>query len=197
MNFIKSFYRENRKLFSSVVLVWMCASLAGIVYASKIEGESFSALSKIISDSFSEAPDIGKMIGQSFASKMELLTGVIIASTTPAFSPLIYFLSAFCGFSTGVSCALVIRMYSLKGALVNLTIHILPLSLSLPLYFMLFVSGLKFSFIPRKLILTEKVSERRRQWVSYILLQSAITLCIFMINVTETFLCRNIITFLN
>ena len=196
MNFIKSFFEENRKLFFSVALVWICACVTGSLYGSKIDGESFLILSKSISSSFNPAPGIGEMIGKGFILKTGLFLGVMIASTGPLLSPIIYLISAFDGFSLGISCALIIRMYSLKGSLINLIIYIFPLSLSLPLCFMLFVSGLKFSLAPRENILNERVSVRRKQWFSYFLLQGTISLCLFLIKIAEAFLCREIITFI-
>lgn len=197
MSFVKSFYRENRKLFFSVFLVWICASLAGTVYSSKIDGENFLTLSESIRSSFNPPPLLGKMIFSGFVSEIKLLLCVLVASLSPILSPLIFVPDAFLGFSSGISCGLIMRLYSFKGALLNLTVHILPLSLSLPLYFMLFVSGLKFSLAPRKSILTERVSERRKQWGSYILLQGAVSLCLFLITVAESFLCKGIINFFN
>ena len=197
MNFINSFFKENRSLFFSVVIVWICASVVGIVFGSKVADEGFAALSQNITTSLSQPLETKDAVFHALGLKLLLLAYVIIASASPILSPAIYVSDAFEGFSSGLGCALIMRIFSLKGSLVNLIIYVIPLSVSLPLYFMLFVTGLKFSLSPRENILHEKVATRRKQWLSYILLQGALVLLLFFAEVAEAFLCKGITTFLN
>ncbi|MBR5506965.1 MAG: hypothetical protein IKV88_02850 [Clostridia bacterium] len=197
MRFINSFLNENRKLFFALSFVWICSSVSGVIFASKLNEDIYPDIFIEISDSFSHSPSVVTMIQNQADYLLKVFIAVIISSLGAIFSPLIFLITGFDAFSSGLSAALIVKTYSLRGALTNLFIHVLPLSVSLPLYFVMFISGVKFSLSPRTAILHQRVSERRKQWISYLLFQGAICLFIFAVDVIKAFLCKGIIGFLN
>ncbi|MBE7049212.1 MAG: hypothetical protein E7394_00390 [Ruminococcaceae bacterium] len=197
MKFINSFLLENRKLFISIFVIWICASVSGVIFGSKLNNETYPDVFGMVTDSFADSPTVATMILNQADYLIKMFLIVIISSACVFFSPFIYFAAVLDAFSSGLGAALIVRTYSLKGSLMSFFIHVLPLSVSLPLYFVMFVSGLKFSLSSRSTIMHQRVFERRKQWASYIWFQLTVCICIFTVDVIKAFFCKGIIVFLN
>jgi len=193
----KSFFKENRVFYYITLITWLASAVCGIICAVRLEGTPFEDISAYVKQTLSTEMSAGAFIKLGTGENVRFLIMLLVCSSAPVFLPATLFLSAFKGFSAGFTSAVIIKIYSLKGALVCLGTVVLPCTFSMPVIFIMIVSALRFSV--RK---TEKHSprygnDRSKEWFSYILLQLILTFLLSVITVAESFLSKLIIGLMN
>lgn len=185
MAVLKGFFKENKRLAGAVFLVWVLLCLAGGVYGSRLDGSDFSGAAQLIEASFGKMPSVKAMASESLKSHIRLFCIVVISSIGAFMSPVTFFTAGCKGFSSGFCASLILRIYSFRGIFINFLTIIIPLSLTLPIYLAVFTSALKFALSPRKNVLRASVSQRRKQWASYVLLQLCLIFCLFVASAVQ------------
>ena len=142
---LKRYFSQNSKWFLIALTVWLAASVCAVVCAAGTKGAVFDETYEYVSLAFSKKMSLGTLIKNGIVSDFKYVLFISLASSAPVLLPVTLALIAFNGFSAGFTATVIIKIYSLKGIAVSALAVVLPLSLSLPVYFLVFVSALKYS----------------------------------------------------
>jgi len=142
---LKRYFSQNSRWFLIALTVWLAASVCAAVCAAGTKGEIFDETCKYVSEAFTQNMPLGKLIGNGIVSAFKYVMFITLTSSAPILLPVTLLLIAFNGFSAAFTATMIIKIYSLKGVAISALAVVLPLSLSLPVYFFIFVSSLKYS----------------------------------------------------
>ncbi len=142
---LKRYFFQNSKWFIISLAVWLAAGICGIVCAAATEGAVFDKTFEYVNSVFSQKTNLRTLTGNAIASEFKYVLLITLSSSAPVLLPATLALIAFKGFSAGFTATVIIKIYSLKGIGVSLLAVVLPMVFYLPVYFMIFVSSLKYS----------------------------------------------------
>lgn len=142
---LKRYFSQNSKWFLVSLSVWIAAVVCGLICAAGTDGKVFDETVEYVNSMFVQKTHLRTLIGNSVAAEFKYVLFITISSSAPVLLPVTLALIAFKGFSAGFTATLIIKIYSLKGIGISLLAIVLPMMFSLPVYFIIFVSALKYS----------------------------------------------------
>ena len=158
---LKRYFSQNSKWFLVSLSVWIAAVICAIVCAAGTEGKVFDETFEYVSASFANGASVRTLLGNAIYSDFKYVLFITLSSTAPVLLPITMILIAFKGFSAGFTATMIIKIYSLKGIAVSMLTIVLPMFFSLPVYFVIFVSTLKYSGEKLKLPSNRKGDEKK------------------------------------
>ena len=186
-----SIFKENRSLYYIILIIWLSASLAGVICAFTLSGDVFPDISAYVKETMEDGISVQSYIKIDVKENAKFLFALIISSCAPVFLPVVFALAAFKGFSIGFTSSFIIRLYSFKGALVCFGAVILPYAFSLPVIFAMILSSVRFSLKKRN---ERSFGERKTgEWISYIIKQSLFASLLCLIGTVEAFISKFLI----
>ena len=191
----KSLFKDNRAFYYITLIIWLSTCICGIVCAFRLSDDGFLDISAYVKTTLETEMSVWSFIRLGILENVRFFVVLIVCSSAPILLPLIFALTAFKGFAAGFTSAVIIRIYSFKGALLCLGTVVLPYVFSMPIIFMMIVSACDFSLGRRKAPLYR--NDKSKEWFSYILLQMILLFLLCVISVAESFLSKFAIALLN
>ncbi len=193
----KSLFKSNRVFYYITLIIWLSACICGNVCALRLGGNGFLDISTYVKTTLETEMSVWSFIRLGILENVRFFVVLIVCSSAPIFLPLIFALTAFKGFAAGFTSAVIIRIYSLKGALLCLGTVVLPYVFSMPIIFMMIVSACDFSLGRIKSSSLSYARDKSKEWFSYITLQIILVSLLCVISAAEGFLSKFALGLLN
>ena len=197
MNKIKTFLTNNKKLSYIFIFVWLAFCIFASYYGAKASGDEFDSVCSYVKNTIEVKSTIGAIIKNGIFNDLKFLVSILIISLSPFLCPCAVFLTFAKGFACGITSVILFRLYSLKAsAAVFLTI-VIPQMLILPIYMTMIILSVKYPFSRIKADKTETAYDKRRQWLSFALLQLILTAVLICVSVLESLIIQAVYPILN
>ena len=188
MNFFKSYIKQHSGLFVFVFAIWLASAIAGICVAMKADSDTAKDIAAYIETMLRSKNGFKAVLKNGITTDFNYTLLLCISSSLIVFVPFCVLLIGFKGFSAGFTASFIIRLFSLKGVGVTLTTVVLPLFLTLPLWFMMFMQSMDFPISTFKLRKRISSNDRWKMHLYYLAKMLVLFTLIIPVTLLEAFL---------
>jgi len=188
MSFFKSYIKENFLLYAFVFVLYFAAAIIGIYWAMSAKEGYVSDITSYIQSVVGVKTAPLNVFKNGIASNFKYCLALCISASFIVFLPVCFFLIIFKGFSAGFASSFIIRLYGIKGLGVSLVSVVMPLFLSLPMWFIIYILSVQFSINTFKLRKKISSHERWKMYVSYMAKVLVLFAFISIVTLIEAFL---------
>ncbi len=180
MNTVKSYFAENKKIFAFSFFIWFAALICGMYCAAHATGERYDDIFSYTDTVISNTASFSKILKNGLTINVKFVIITVISSSLFVFLPFTCALVMFKGFSAGFTVAFLLRAYAWRGAVFTFFTIVLPYVFSLPVYFLIFVSSIKFPIERIRRRGHSSLSDGRRAWFEYgvLMIAACVLLCV-------------------
>lgn len=188
MSFFKSYIKQHFGLFVFVFVIWFASALAGIWIAIKADSNTSKDIAGYIETVLSSKNGFTTVLKNGITTDLKYTLLLCISSSFIVFVPFCILLIGFKSFSVGFTASFIIRLFSLEGMGVTLTTVVLPLFLSLPLWFLMFMQSMDFPIQTFRLRKRISSDDRWKMHLSYLAKMLVLFMLIIPVTLLEAFL---------
>lgn len=180
MNTLRNYFAENKGFFKLIFFLWFAALVCGMYCAAVFNGERYAGICGYTDDIINSSASFTMILKTGITVDIKYVILIVISSSLVIFLPITCAFVAFKGFSAGFTVAFLIRVYTWKGAVITFFTIVLPYVFSLPIYFTIFISALKFPVERMRRRGSASLADGRRAWFEYgiLMLLSCAILCV-------------------
>ena len=168
--------------------VWLSGLMAGMYFALSADKTIACDVDEYIQSIAGTNSGYFEVLKNGILTNLRYTAFLCLSSSFMVFMPLTAFLIGFKGFSAGYTASFIVRLYAVKGVAATVTGIILPLCLSLPVLFVMYVSCLEFPVKTFKLRSSISSLERWRMYLSYVAKMFVLFFVLSIITAAEAFL---------
>lgn len=188
MNFLKNYIKKHFALSVTVFCIYLASALAGIHFAFSANGELMEEISTYINGILTDDIKFGEIFKNGIYTNFKYTLLICFSSAHICFFPLCLLLVGFKGFSAAFTASFIIRIFSFKGMAATLGSVVLPVFLSLPVLFLMYISGMHFAFETFRLRKQISSDERWKMYALHVIKLMCLFLVLSIVTLLEAFL---------
>lgn len=166
MKHIRIFLVRYRAYTSACMVIWMCALVFGI-YSACTKGGDLPEISAYTASVAENDMSYGGTLVNSLGIHLKYILALLVSSSFAITLPVSMFLIGFKGYCAGFAALSIIRIYGVKGYVMTFFSLVVPYALTMPVWLMMYVLGLKYQMLRIKTGHRYPAEQKNKEWLSY------------------------------